>query len=95
MFKYHVIQFKCHVIIINVVIILTLFWRGEFGEFYDCQEVTTDRKFVAKVVTTETAEQKARAIQEFEMHRQLSHPRIAKLEDAFSSEQQFLLVMEQ
>ena len=34
------------------------------------------------------------AMQEFEMHRQLSHPRVTKLEDAFSNENQFLLVME-
>ena len=70
------------------------FHSGEFGDLYKCQEVTTDREFVTKVITTETAEQKTRAMQEFEMHRQLSHPRVTKLEDAFSNDNQFLLVME-
>jgi serine/threonine protein kinase len=69
-------------------------FRGEFGDLCKCQEVTTDREFVTKVITTETAEQKTRAMQEFEMHRQLSHPRVTKLEDAFSNDNQLLLVME-
>ena len=76
----------------NVPIIV---YRGEFGELYRCQEVTTDREFIAKVITTETEEQKTRAMHEFEMHRQLSHPRVTKLEDAFATDNQFLLVMEQ
>ena len=69
-------------------------YRGEFGDLYKCQEVTTNREFISKVITTKTAEQKTRAMQEFEMHRQLSHPRVTKLEDAFSNDNQLLLVME-
>ena len=70
-------------------------YRGEFGDLYKCQETMTNREYVVKVITTETEEQKTRAMQEFEMHRQLSHPRVTKLEDAFTNEQQFLLVLEQ
>ena len=69
----------------------TYFSRGTFAVVKQCTERTTDRLFAAKLIP---AVEKAAAMLEFQMHRQLTHPRIVSLEDAFDNEQHTILVME-
>ena len=59
-----------------------------------CTEKTTDRVFAAKLIPLTSLEEKTRAMHEFEMLRQLTHPRIVSLEDAFDNSTHVILVME-
>ena len=65
-----------------------------FAVVRQCTEKSTDRQFAAKLIPFSTPESHDLATWEFEILRQLVHPRIVGLEDAFESEKQTILVLE-
>ena len=65
--------------------------RGRYASIRLCNELTTDRVFVAKVVPLEVGG----ALHEYEVMRTLSHPRIVSLEDAYQSKYSTILILEQ
>ncbi len=69
--------------------------RGIFSVVKRCTENTTDRVFAAKMILGDTVERQAMGRYEYEVHRQLVHPRIVTLEDAFQTDTQTILVLEQ
>ena len=68
--------------------------RGMFAVVRQCTEKATDRQFAAKLIPFSSPESHDLATWEFEIHRQLAHPRIVGLQDAFESEKQTILVLE-
>ncbi|XP_019854768.1 PREDICTED: myosin light chain kinase, smooth muscle-like isoform X1 [Amphimedon queenslandica] len=68
--------------------------RGSFSVVYECTELTTDRPFAAKFIKCSNDDQFSVALREFEMIKNVTHPRIASLEDAFRSENHVILVLQ-
>lgn len=70
------------------------FSRGTFSAVRKCTENSTDRVFAAKMILADTEERQALGRYEYEMQRQLVHPRIVALEDAFQTDTHVILVLE-
>ena len=66
--------------------------RGNFCAVFKCTEKTTDYVYVAKVLSVEGG--RPDPMGELEMLRDLVHPRVMTLEDAYRNEDQLILLLE-
>ena len=69
--------------------------RGSYSRVLRCRERTTDYEYVAKVVNVERDSMlRGKAWQETDLLRELTHPRIVRLEDSFDNRGKVILVLE-
>ena len=69
--------------------------RGSYSRVLRCRERTTDYEYVAKVVHVEGDFMlRGKVWQETEFLRELTHPRIVRLEDSFDNRGRVILVLE-
>ena len=68
--------------------------RGNFAVVRECVEWTTNRTYAAKLTPASHEEDRKRAMVEYDILRQLNHPRVIRLEDAFDCGSHIALIME-
>ena len=68
--------------------------RGNFAVVRECVEWTTNRTYAAKLTPASHEKDRQRAMVEYEILRQLNHPRVIRLEDAFDCGSHIALIME-
>lgn len=71
--------------------------RGNFCAVFKCTEKTTDYVYVAKILSIGggAGAQRVDPMGELDMLRDLVHPRVVTLEDAYHNQDQLILVLEQ
>ena len=69
-------------------------FRGKFGEVKKCKENSSGRILAAKVITTHKDQDKKDVQKEIEIQKELRHPKILQIYDAFQSKRQMCIVME-
>ncbi|KAK7864135.1 hypothetical protein R5R35_007651 [Gryllus longicercus] len=68
--------------------------RGKFGTVYRCRERATGLQLAAKVVATPRREDRRNVEREVDVMRQLRHPRLIQLYDAFDNGKVMCVVLE-
>ena len=68
--------------------------RTSSSSVYECTEMASGRMFVARVFSVATKRDRQTAMGQYEMLRQLNHPHLVAMEDAFSVPSHFTIVQE-
>ncbi|KAK3763441.1 hypothetical protein RRG08_053295 [Elysia crispata] len=72
----------------------SLLGKGKFGEVKKCQERKTGRQLAAKFIEVNGPQDRNDVLNELEIMKNLQHPRLLQLYDAFEIRDRFCLVME-
>ncbi|GFO39596.1 myosin light chain kinase, smooth muscle, partial [Plakobranchus ocellatus] len=72
----------------------SLLGKGKFGEVKKCQERKTGRQLAAKFIEVNGPQDRNDVLNELEIMKNLQHPRLLQLYDAFEVRDKFCLVME-
>ncbi|GFR60759.1 myosin light chain kinase, smooth muscle [Elysia marginata] len=72
----------------------SLLGKGKFGEVKKCQERKTGRQLAAKFIEVNGPQDRNDVLNELEIMKNLQHPRLLQLYDAFEIRDKFCLVME-
>ncbi|RUS89977.1 hypothetical protein EGW08_002244 [Elysia chlorotica] len=72
----------------------SLLGKGKFGEVKKCQERDTGRQLAAKFIEVNGPQDRNDVLNELEIMKNLQHPRLLQLYDAFEIRDKFCLVME-
>jgi len=74
--------------------VLEFLGRGKFGEVKRCKELSTGRFLAAKFVSTPKEQEKKDVINEVDIMKSLTHPRLIQLYDVYESRKQMCLILE-
>lgn len=73
---------------------ITQNFRGKFGTVYRCREKSTDLQLAAKFIGVPKKEDRRNVEREVDIMRQLQHPRLIQLYDAFENGKVMCVVLE-
>ena len=68
--------------------------RGKFGTVYRCTEKSTGLKLAAKFINTSKRQDRRNAEREVEIMRELQHPRLIQIYDAYEIHNTMCVVLE-
>lgn len=68
--------------------------RGKFGTVCRCKEKSTSRVLAAKTISVKRPQERKEVENEIEIMRNLQHPRLLQLYDAFDDGSNMVLIME-
>ena len=74
--------------------ILSIYFRGKFGEVKQCREHKSGRDFAAKFIDIQGPQDMFDVKNEIEVMKNLQHPRLLQLIDVFQKKNHYALVLE-
>lgn len=74
--------------------VLEFLGRGKFGEVKRCKEKSTGRFMAAKFVSVQKDQEKRDVLNEIEIMKSLTHPRLIQLYDVYENKKQMCLILE-